>query len=264
METAGSGARGTQRFVVTDAERQVADLLPVEVAPELARATVQAVPFWFHTFALNRAEGIYTPGAARDHRYRVAMLPADFAGARVLDVGTFDGFYAFLAERRGGRAGAGGGQRAVPAVGRFTLGNQAGGRGGFSRDPSLAGLEGRVSADGRAVARQSRRALRVRVLLRHSPSGGEPAGAVVRAAWTDGQRRYGADRDLRAWPGAAGRCRDSSAQPGEVYARDEFVYWAFGDAGLERLARIAGFSEVGPFHSVQVAGHPRIIGRLVA
>jgi hypothetical protein len=59
------------------------------------------VPFWFHTFALNRPEGIYTPGVARDHRYRVAMLPADFAGMRVLDVGRFDGFYAFLAERRG-------------------------------------------------------------------------------------------------------------------------------------------------------------------
>ena len=60
------------RFVVTDAERRVADLLPIEVDPELARATVEAVPFWFHTFALNRAEGIYTPGAARDHRYRVS------------------------------------------------------------------------------------------------------------------------------------------------------------------------------------------------
>ena len=77
METAGSGARGTQRFVVTEAERQVADL-PIEVAPELARATVQAVPFWFHTFALNRPEGIYTPDVARDHRYRVAMLPGRF------------------------------------------------------------------------------------------------------------------------------------------------------------------------------------------
>ena len=63
METAGSGARGIQRFVVTAAEREVADLLPIEVAPELARATVRGVPFWFHTFALNRAEGIYTPGA---------------------------------------------------------------------------------------------------------------------------------------------------------------------------------------------------------
>ena len=54
------------------------------------------------------------------------------------------------------------------------------------------------------------------------------------------------------------------SRPGAVYARDEFVYWAFGDAGLERLARIAGFSEVGPFGCVQVAGHPRIVGRLVA
>jgi hypothetical protein len=67
METAGSGACGTQRFVVTEAERQVADL-PIEVAPEFARATVHAMPFWFHTFALNRPEGIYTPGVARDHR----------------------------------------------------------------------------------------------------------------------------------------------------------------------------------------------------
>jgi hypothetical protein len=69
MGTTGSahgGARG--RFVVTDAERRVADLLAIEVDPALARATVETVPFWFHTFALNRAEGIYTPGAARDHR----------------------------------------------------------------------------------------------------------------------------------------------------------------------------------------------------
>ena len=91
MEAAGSRAGGTQRFVVTDAERQVADLLPIEVAPELARATVQAVPFWFHTFALNRAAGIYTPGAARDHRYRVALLPADFAGHVVSEVLEFLG-----------------------------------------------------------------------------------------------------------------------------------------------------------------------------
>ena len=63
----GAGAR----FVVTEAERRVADLLPIEVDPARARATVEAVPFWFHTFALNLAEGIYRPGAARDHRYGV-------------------------------------------------------------------------------------------------------------------------------------------------------------------------------------------------
>ena len=57
--------------------------------------------FWFHTFALNRAAGLYTPGVARDHRYRIPALPACFDGLCVLDVGTFDGFYAFLAEARG-------------------------------------------------------------------------------------------------------------------------------------------------------------------
>jgi hypothetical protein len=54
------------------------------------------------------------------------------------------------------------------------------------------------------------------------------------------------------------------SRPGEVYEDDQFVYWGFGAAGLERLALIAGFSEVGALHSVQVDGHPRIIGRLVA
>ena len=48
--------------------------------------------------------GIYTPGIARDHGYRLALLDADrFAGRSVLDVGAFDGFYSFLAERRGAR-----------------------------------------------------------------------------------------------------------------------------------------------------------------
>ena len=45
MEPAGSGARGSQRFVVTEAGRPVADVLPIEVAPEFARATVQEVPY---------------------------------------------------------------------------------------------------------------------------------------------------------------------------------------------------------------------------
>jgi hypothetical protein len=70
----GTGWRAGSGFV-TEAERQVAGLLPIEVDPVLARATVDAVPLCLHTFALNRAEGIYTPGAARDHRYRVSTLP---------------------------------------------------------------------------------------------------------------------------------------------------------------------------------------------
>jgi tRNA (mo5U34)-methyltransferase len=54
------------------------------------------------------------------------------------------------------------------------------------------------------------------------------------------------------------------SEPGEVYARDEFVYWGFGDAGLQRIAQIAGFSHVESLVDVEVDGHPRIMGRLVA
>jgi tRNA (mo5U34)-methyltransferase len=264
METAGSGARGTQRFVVTDAERQVADLLPVEVAPELARATVQAVPFWFHTFALNRAEGIYTPGAARDHRYRVAMLPADFAGARVLDVGTFDGFYAFLAERRGAERvlAVDNEQYRLWVASRWGI-RLAGGEGFRAIHRLLDSKVGYRRMDALSLDSLDERFEFVYCCgILHRVE--NPLGllCVLRGRTVSGGtvliETYGLGPEQQ--DGAAIRV----SQPGEVYARDEFVYWAFGDAGLERLARIAGFSEVGPFHSVQVAGHPRIIGRLVA
>ena len=83
----------------TEAERQVADLLPVEADSRQAQTTLDRVRLWFHTFCLDGR--VYTPGIARDHRYRLPILPEDFSGRRVLDVGTFDGFYAFLAEARG-------------------------------------------------------------------------------------------------------------------------------------------------------------------
>ncbi len=99
MGTTGRRPVARERFVVTEAEREVADLLPIEV-PRLRPYDCRGrCPFWSHTFALNRAEGIYTPGAARDHRHRLSALPEDFAGMSVLDVGCFDGSYAFLAER---------------------------------------------------------------------------------------------------------------------------------------------------------------------
>ena len=82
-------------------EHEVADQVPIGATPEQARATLAAVPFWFHTFALNQPEGIYTPGEARDHGYRLDSIPESFEGMSVLDVGAFDGFYSFLAEHRG-------------------------------------------------------------------------------------------------------------------------------------------------------------------
>src|SRR5512140_1018810 len=265
MGTTGSaqgGARG--RFVVTEAERRVADLLAIEVDPVLARATVEAVPFWFHTFALNRAEGIYTPGAARDHRYRVCALPEDFAGLSVLDVGCFDSFYAFLAERRGAER--------VVAVDNEQYRLWVASRWGVE----LEGGEGF-----RAVHRLLGSAVEYRRIDAFALNGLEerfdlvycfgivhrvenPLGLlrVLRGRTVSGgtvlPETYGVSPEDRNGPAIR------VSEPGEVYARDDFVYWGFGDAGLECLARIAGFSRAESLVNVEVDGHPRIIGRLIA
>jgi tRNA (mo5U34)-methyltransferase len=63
-------------------------------------AAVKKIP-WYHTIDL--PGGVSTPGYY-DHRPLVPHygLPADLHGKRVLDVGTWDGFWAFELERRGG------------------------------------------------------------------------------------------------------------------------------------------------------------------
>ncbi len=55
---------------------------------------------WFHTIDLGG--GIVTPGQ-KDTPAEVAHLhlPADLSGRTVLDIGAYDGFYSFEAERRG-------------------------------------------------------------------------------------------------------------------------------------------------------------------
>jgi tRNA (mo5U34)-methyltransferase len=265
MEKMGS-AQGSarDRFIVTEAERQVADLLPFDVEPALARATVESVPFWFHTFALNRAEGIYTPGAARDHRYRVSMLPEDFAGMSVLDVGTFDGFYAFLAARRGAErvVAVDNEQYRLWVASRWDI-ELEGGEGFNAIQRLLGSVVEYRRMDAFELDRLDERFDLVycfgilhrvenplgllRALRRRTASGGtvlvETYG--VRAEQQDGPA-------LRV------------SEPGEVYARDEFVYWGFADSGLERLARVAGFSRAESLVDVEVDGHPRVMGRLIA
>ena len=53
-------------------------------------------------------------------------------------------------------------------------------------------------------------------------------------------------------------------EPGDVYARDDFVYWGFSAEGLRRLARIAGLDEVEVVDELKIAGHPRILALLRA
>lgn len=76
-------------------------MLPCGQSLEALRAEVNARE-WYHTIEL--APGVVTPGWF-DTREVVRQLPipASLAGKRCLDVGTFDGFWAFEMERRGAK-----------------------------------------------------------------------------------------------------------------------------------------------------------------
>ena len=73
-------------------------------AEESIAAQVAAIS-WYHTLEL--APGLRTPGWF-DHSGVLASipLPADLTGRRCLDVGTFNGFWAFEMERRGASVSA--------------------------------------------------------------------------------------------------------------------------------------------------------------
>lgn len=76
-------------------------------APDAAHdlgASVRSL-FWYHTIEL--PGGIVTPGLF-DHRPLLPFygIPDDLQGRRVLDIGTWDGFWAFEFERRGAQVTA--------------------------------------------------------------------------------------------------------------------------------------------------------------
>jgi tRNA (mo5U34)-methyltransferase len=182
----------------------------------------------------------------------------------VLDVGCFDGFFAFLAERRGAErvVAVDNEQYRLWVASRWGVELQGGE--GFRAVHRLlgSGVEYRrmdaFALDGLdegfdlvycfgILHRVENPLGLLRVLRGRTVSGGT---VLVET--------YGVSAEDRNGPAIR------VFEPGEVYARDGFVYWGFGNAGLERLARIAGFSRAGSLINVEVGGHPRIIGRLVA
>ncbi|HEV2369316.1 MAG TPA: hypothetical protein VGR90_05540, partial [Acidimicrobiales bacterium] len=69
------------------------------IPPELREvwAEIEAVD-WYHSIDLGN--GLTTPGKSRTVPLGGTQLP-DFQGRSVLDIGAFDGYYSFLAERAG-------------------------------------------------------------------------------------------------------------------------------------------------------------------
>src|SRR5262245_32354123 len=64
------------------------------------QSTVDSFPFWYHRIEL--PGGVVTPGWAPlcPPAYRI---PEDLTGARVLDVGAWDGYWTFEALKRGAK-----------------------------------------------------------------------------------------------------------------------------------------------------------------
>jgi tRNA (mo5U34)-methyltransferase len=244
------------------AEQEVADLLPIDGGPD-ARAAVAEVPFWFHTFSLG--DSVYTPGVARDHRYRIPFFPDDLRGTRVLDVGTFDGFYAFLAEARGASRVVAVDNEQYREWVKARWGIELKGGEGFRAIAEL--LHSRVEYLGLdvfdldAIEETFDRVLCFGILHRVA----NPLGLLEvlrRRIDDDGAlllETYGV-----AAPGLEDAAAIHVAESGEVYARDDFVYWGFTGESLVRLARHAGFSAATILSQPEIDGHPRVIAEFAA
>jgi SAM-dependent methyltransferase len=247
---------------LTKAERQVADLLPIEADPADAEAVLEEVPFWFHTFALNREAGIYAPGYARDHRYRIPALPGSFAGLRVLDVGTFDGFYAFLAEARGAKRVAAVDNEQYLEWVRARWGIELEGGEGFEAIHGLLDSEVEYRAlDALQLDRLGEQfdyALCCGIL--HRVEAPRRLLEVLRRQTAPGGRALLETHGVFAEPDDGDPIHRYA--PGEVYPNDEYVYWGFTQGGLELLAIEAGWSGFELFDAPVIDGHPRIIGWL--
>lgn len=65
------------------------------------RERVDAVGFWFHSIDLG--DGVVTPGhkSAQIHEEEWSTIGVDVHGKTVLDIGAWDGYYSFRAEREG-------------------------------------------------------------------------------------------------------------------------------------------------------------------
>jgi tRNA (mo5U34)-methyltransferase len=70
---------------------------------EYKRQRMNSRQDWFHS--LDLGDGVITPGKVpveyEQHLFGALQIPQSLAGMRVLDIGTYDGLYAFECERRG-------------------------------------------------------------------------------------------------------------------------------------------------------------------
>lgn len=178
----------------------------------------------------------------------------------MLDVGTFDGFYAFLAEARGAER--------VVAVDNQQYRFWVKARWGVE----LAGGEAFRAISGLLDSQVEHRRLdafdlealdeRFDVIfcwgILHRVK--DPLGLlrILRARLADGGRVLLETYGVTSVDGGAARAQ----RPGEVYRSDDHVYWGFTAASLEALAARAGFPPPEVLDTPVIDGHPRILATL--
>jgi tRNA (mo5U34)-methyltransferase len=188
---------------------------------------------WFHTMDLGH--GVVTRGV-KDPRERLARLamPADLSGKTVLDIGAWDGFFSFEAERRGAKrvlavdsfcwTGPGWGKKAGFLLAREALGSR------------VEDLEAEVLDLSAAKVGVFDLVLFLGVLyhMKH------PLLALERVAEvTVGQLILETEVDL------IGLSRPAAAfYPGDELNRDPTNWWAPNPAALAGMLRAVGFARV--------------------
>ena len=255
---------GESAYARWPSEREVAEEVPIDIDADRAKRVLRSVPLWFHTFALNRDRGLYTPGKARDHGYRLASIPDSFDGASVLDVGTFDGFYSYLAERRGAaRVLAIDNEQYVHWVRDRWRVELTGGQGFRAIHRSLGSdVEyRRMDAFQIAGIKESFDFIFCFGILHRVE---DPLGLLRELASVlseDGQiliETYGIVDD------AGGDEALHVPNPGAVYRNDRFVYWQFSSGAIANLAASIDGLSFDVHATPLVDGHPRIIGTISA
>jgi tRNA (mo5U34)-methyltransferase len=200
-------------------------------APDDLRRRVQALR-WFHTMDLGH--GVVTPGVIDPARIVPRLGLPDLAGRTVLDVGAWDGFFSFEAERRGAAR--------VVAADWFSWGHGGWGtKAAF--ETARAALDSQVEdleVDVMDLDPDRVGTFDVVLFLGVLYHMRDPLGALERVAAVTG--------DLLVVETEVGmllhRQPAAAFYPGAELAGDETNWWAPNPAAVVGMLRVAGFREV--------------------
>ena len=178
----------------------------------------------------------------------------------VLDVGTFDGFYAFLAEARGARR--------IVAVDNEQYREWVSSRWGVELEGGEGSPRSGSYSTPRSTTAGSTHSIWTSSLRRSTSSSASGFSTGWRTRWACSRRFGGASRPADGCCSKPTARRIGLSNPRrrftfprqEVYARDDFVYWGFTPAGLDAMARHAGFEGFELIDAPVIDGHPRVLG----